>query len=263
MKRKNYSKFDLTGKQFGRLVVVKKSSFGRSQWHCKCTCGNEIDITYSKLLNGQKSCGCLEKECQQKFVKNRTTHGYSYTHLYRTWQGIKRRCTKTTDSNYKSYGAKGITICNEWENSFEAFKRWALENGYIEGLNRTQQSIDRIDGSKGYFPENCRWSTAKEQVDNRAVTTFYDYKGKQITASEFADMYGIYDKNLVYKRKKSGKSFDEILNEWNIKHNTPKNLQKLSDYAKEEHISRNSALRRIKVGTIQGVRAGKYWYVVR
>lgn len=263
MKRKSYLTVDLTGEKFGRLTVLRKSSFGRTQWHCKCDCGNEIDLSYSRLHNGQKSCGCLAKENQTDFVKRRTTHGDSYTHLYKTWQGIKRRCTKNGDPNYKRYGDRGITICDEWRDSFEAFKTWALENGYVEGLDRTQQSIDRIDGSKGYFPENCRWATAKEQSANRAITTFYNYGGKEITASEFADMHGIYEKSFVYRRIKVGKTFDEILREWNIKHNTPQNLQKLSDYAEKEGISTVSAARRIRSGKIAGVRAGKYWYVIR
>lgn len=263
MKRKSYAHLDLSNQKIGRLFVMSKSDFGRTTWHCKCDCGNELDLTASKLLSGQLSCGCLGKECAKRFVESNTSHGGSYSHLYKTWQGIKNRCYKSWDSAYKYYGAKGITVCDEWKDSFAAFRDWAYANGYIDGLDKKHQSIDRIDGAKDYSPENCRWATAKEQQDNRSVTTFYDYHGKKVTASEFADSNGIYDKMFVYRRAKSGISLDEILEEWNIKHNTPPNLQKLSDYAKEEGISTVAAARRIRLGLIKGKRAGKYWYVVK
>lgn len=263
MSRKNYAGIDLTGQKFGRLTVICKSQIGRLRWHCKCDCGNECDYTTSRLYNGQKSCGCLEKEMQKSFVKRHTTHGGSYTKLYHTWRGMKYRCENPKCANYKRYGAKGIKVCDEWSRSFSSFQTWALENGYIENADRKFQSLDRIDGKKGYNPENCKWSTAKEQVDNREITTFYNYNGKKITASEFASKNGIYDKSFVYKRLKAGMDLEKILIEWNIKHNTPNNLQKLSDYAKEHNISTVCALKWIKSGKVEGVRAGKYWYIMK
>lgn len=263
MKRKSYVGIDFSGKKFGRLLVVGKSDFGRTTWHCKCDCGAQIDLHASRLLTGQLSCGCLREECKEKFAKENTTHDGSYSRLYKIWQGMRNRCYKAWDSSYKNYGAKGITVCDDWNNSFASFREWAVSSGYVEGLDKTHQSIDRIDGTKGYSPDNCRWATAKEQQDNRSVTTFYDYHGRKITASEFADNNGIYDKSFVYRRVKCGVSLDEILEEWNIKHNTPSNLQKLSDYAAEEGISTVAAARRVRLGLVKGKRAGKYWYVLK
>lgn len=263
MKRKSYLSLDLSGQKIGRLLVVSKASHGRTTWHCKCDCGNEVDVTACKLLSGQLSCGCLGKECAEKFGKSNTKHGGSYSHLYKIWQGMRNRCNKPWDTAYKRYGAKGITVCDEWNNSFELFRDWAFKHGYIEGLDKKQQSLDRIDGTMGYSPDNCRWATAKEQQENRSVTTFYDYHGRKVTASEFADSNGIYDKVFVYRRAKSGIPIEKILEEWNIKHNTPPNLQKLSEYAAEEGISTVAAARRIRLGIVKGKRAGKYWYVVK
>ena len=89
---------------------------------------------------------------------------YSDRHilLYYTWQGMKARCLRKSHSKYKDYGARGITVCNEWLNDFRAFCEWSLANGYRHGL-----SIDRIDNDSGYRPDNCRWTTCSVQNSNR------------------------------------------------------------------------------------------------
>ena len=89
-------------------------------------------------------------------------HGGFGTRLYRIWIGMKDRCFNKNGSNYYAYGAKGIVVCDEWKNSFEAFRSWALENGYEDTL-----TLDREDNDKGYYPDNCRWATSKEQLLNR------------------------------------------------------------------------------------------------
>lgn len=98
---------------------------------------------------------------------NRNNRGMSKTTLYRKWIDMKSRCLNPNHENYKHYGARGITICDEWlgEHGFENFREWALLNGYKEEL-----SIDRIENDKGYFPENCRWATKRIQNINRRST---------------------------------------------------------------------------------------------
>lgn len=88
-------------------------------------------------------------------------HGQYKTRLYKIWKGIKRRCSSPTYSGYKNYGGRGITLCAEWAESFEAFRDWAIANNYRDGL-----SIDRINNDANYEPGNCRWATAAEQLRN-------------------------------------------------------------------------------------------------
>lgn len=157
---------DLTGQRFGSLVVIqkvesKKYPSGQSvpQYLCRCDCGNEKVILATLLRNGHTtSCGCyLVEVAKQQF----TTHGLSSTRLNRIWRGIKQRCNNPKLAIYKHYGGRGITVCEEW-NEFQPFYEWAMSHGYSDDL-----SIDRIDPNRGYEPSNCRWSTAKEQANNR------------------------------------------------------------------------------------------------
>lgn len=154
---------DLTGMRFGRLKVIKrhgthvsKSGSKSVTWECKCDCGNTIISCSSNLRRGhQKSCGCLRKEMH-------TTHGKSNTRLFRIWSGIKTRCYTESSTSYKKYGSKGITMCDEWKDDFQAFYDWSITHGYSDDL-----SIDRIDGDKGYSPDNCRWTDIYTQNRNR------------------------------------------------------------------------------------------------
>jgi hypothetical protein len=176
---------DITGKRFGRLVVLNCAGSKNKKiiWHCKCDCGNEIDVIGNSLQSGNTmSCGCLHKEIAAETArKTHTKHGMIKTRLYTIWVDIKQRCRNKKQPEYRIYGGRGIDVCNEWYNSFETFRDWALNNGYQESL-----TIDRINNNGNYEPSNCRWATVKQQAENRRTNVFIEYNGERKTKAEWS-----------------------------------------------------------------------------
>lgn len=114
--------------------------------------------------------------------------------IYNIYMHMIYRTEKPSNKDYKNYGAKGIRVCEEWRNSSEVFIDWALKNGYEKDL-----TIDRIDNSKGYTPENCRWVTKAEQNANKTTATFVFYNGEKISIPELSRRTGI-KRRLLYNR---------------------------------------------------------------
>ena len=150
------------GNKYGRLTVVKIGSNGKDTvYHCLCECGNEKVATYSNLISGNtKSCGCWLRERGHLQGKSIITHAKSRTKEYRTWISMKRRCYAKNHKDYQWYGARGITVSDDWKDSFENF--YADMGEAPEGM-----SIDRIDNEKGYEAGNCRWASKIQQANNR------------------------------------------------------------------------------------------------
>ena len=127
-------------------------------------------------------------------------HGASGTRLHNIWRGMRDRCYRTTHDSYMYYGGRGITICPDWLDSFSAFQRWALATGY-----RSDKSIDRKDGNKNYEPDNCRWSTDKQQANNKGVATSHlmvAFDGKTVNLLEASRLSGVGYTTLVRRYKK-------------------------------------------------------------
>ena len=114
------------------------------------------------------------------------THGQRHTRLYSIWTDMKTRCNNPKRAKYARYGARGIKVCDEWCNSFEAFYEWAMANGYADNL-----TIDRKDNDKGYSPENCRWITMEEQASNKSTNHLITHEGQTFTMAEWARITGI------------------------------------------------------------------------
>lgn len=152
----------LIGQRFGRLVVTAEAAPGkdrRKRWRCLCDCGGEtITSTYHLRSGSTKSCGCLTAE---RAHDRQYKHGGKGTRLYNIWKNMRQRCTNPKNPDFKWYGARGIKVCEEW-NDFAVFREWALANGYREDL-----TIDRVNVDGDYRPENCRWTTWAEQARNR------------------------------------------------------------------------------------------------
>ena len=142
------------------------------------------------------------KDSKGKFI---STHGESHsTKLYRVWCGMKERCSNPHNKSYKNYGGKNITVCEEWEKSYEAFREWAYANGYKQGL-----TIDRINTEKGYCPDNCRWVDTATQNRNYSRNHNITYNGKTQCLADWADELGI-NRGTVLFRLKQGLSLDEV-----------------------------------------------------
>lgn len=154
------NKIKMEGKTFGRFLVLKEEGEDSAgvRYLCKCSCGNIRNVRGSSLRNGtSSSCGCFNREII-------TGHGMTNTPTYRSWVAARSRCRYPKNIGYQRYGGSGIDICDSWYNSFERF----LED---MGERPEGMTLDRIDNSKGYFKENCKWSTLIEQSSNREHLT--------------------------------------------------------------------------------------------
>lgn len=184
---------DLTGQQFGKLKVLGRapdyvSSNGRRKimWHCVCDCGNEdVVVRGEDLRSGHtKTCGCSWGQL----------HGKSHEKIYKTWKSMKERCENPNTKSYKIYGAEGKRVCDEWLHDFQAFHDWAMANGYEEGL-----TIERIDGTKGYSPDNCTWATKTEQMNNIRNNKHLTYNNETKTRAQWAREIGINYNTLIFR----------------------------------------------------------------
>ena len=179
------NKIDLTGKKFGMLKAVsidhKKGT--RVYWNCVCECGGKRIVSNDHLQRLENTdCGCTRRH-----KANWKKHGMSNTRLYRIWSLMKERCYNSKRKEYKDYGGRGISVCKEWMDS-KIFIEWALNNGYSDEL-----TIDRIDNNKNYCPDNCRWISKAEQMNNKRSCHYITYNGETKTITQWAK-----DNNLTY-----------------------------------------------------------------
>ena len=189
---------DLIGKRFGRLVVVEfdhMDKYYSSHWVCRCDCGSEIVVSRGNLVKGRaKSCGCYKRDLQREL---KTIHGESQSRLHNIWENMKQRCGNEKNTNYQSYGKRGIRVCDEWIDDYESFRDWALANGYSDEL-----TLDRRNNDDIYSPDNCRWTDRYTQMNNRRNTRYLTYNDKTHSISEWARILNVTPSTLSYRVNK-------------------------------------------------------------
>lgn len=167
---------DMIGNSYYKLQVYERCSHNSNNVIVKCECGNTKSTNAYGILKGRtKSCGCLTSQRVIERNKNSSTHGLSRgdnKKLYDIYKQMIRRCHNEKSKDYKHYGERGITVCEEWINDIHKFVEWSNNNGYQDGL-----SIDRINTDGNYDSNNCRWITLSENIGKR--NTEYANKNKK------------------------------------------------------------------------------------
>ena len=173
---------NIAGRKFGSLtvlsnfIIVKSATCSKRKWLCRCDCGNEFYVFRDALL--RRIINYCPK-CKPSGVRN--------TKLYHIYHGIIQRCENANNPSYAKYGKKGISICSEWRKSYDAFKKWAENTGYEDGL-----TIDRLDSSSGYNTENCRWISLSE---NSARANYGLHKNR----TKLVDVFAISPAGIVFE----------------------------------------------------------------
>lgn len=203
--RKKFNRLTIIGVNHTKQLLCKNGSKNGIKYYvdCECECGTKKVLNIYNVISGHtKSCGCLQKEKQ---YEGHFRHGLVTNKLYGTWCRIKNRCLNTKLKDYKNYGGRGITVCNEWKNDFIPFYNWAITNGYNDKL-----SIDRINNDGNYEPSNCRWATHKQQSNNRRSNKYFTYQNITKNYKEWCEYLDINYKTF-YARLSRGRSIQEAL----------------------------------------------------
>jgi len=200
-------KIDLTGMTFGRLTAVKRiaAPYEHTRYLCRCECGSEPTVLQTHLQRGNtKSCGCLNREVAVVNLSSKK-HGMWKSREFAIWTGMLARCYNKNHHNYPRYGGRGISVCDEWKDSFLAF--------YMHMGERptSKHTLERIDNDVGYMPGNVRWATAIEQANNKCNNLrLTDTDGERMTASQLARKHGL-KVGCVIGRVRSGYSGKELI----------------------------------------------------
>lgn len=195
---------DYAGETFGRLIAVslveREDKWNDHKWLFKCQCGNEKVAGIKQVRSGHtSSCGCLASEV---VVKRNTSHGLSKNSAtYRSWKDMRARCNSPSNSDFKDYGGRGVSICDRW-NDFGAF--------FADmGERPTGTTLDRIEVNGNYEPSNCRWATASQQANNKRSNHVIEYRGQKRTLLQWCGEFGI-DHSKARYRLKMGWALDDV-----------------------------------------------------
>lgn len=188
------------GEKYGRLTILSRADndrFGRTQWNCRCDCGEHRVVALFRMTSGHtKSCGCI------KGLAN-ATHRMRGTATHNSWCAMKQRCNYPKHEQFALYGGRGIKVCQRWSDSFENFLA-------DMGIRPTGTTIERIDNNGDYTPENCRWAPEAEQARNRRSTIMIERDGVTKCVKDWCEELGL-NVDRIYGRIRRGESPSEAL----------------------------------------------------
>lgn len=200
---------DLTGKTFGRLLVIKfagyfprKNGDRHAYWFCECACGTRKSYMAHCLISGMtKSCGCLLSDVT---TMRNMIHGRTKTPEYTIWCLMRRRCYDHNSQDFQNYGGRGIDVCESWRSSFAAF--------FADMGKRpsSRHSLERLDNERGYSPENCIWATAIQQQRNKRSNRLITYNDETLCLAEWQERTGL-PQGRIYDRLAHGWSIEKAL----------------------------------------------------
>jgi hypothetical protein len=209
-----YNSSKYIGLQSGYLTVV---SYDNGKFSCQCKCGRMVKADPWSIVN-QKKKSCSSRECaffHRCESEASTSHGLTGNRLYTIWNNMIARCHHPQNPNYRNYGARGVSVCEEWRLDVQTFIEWATLNGYNDNL-----TIDRIDVNGNYEPANCRWVDYKIQSENKrhynptprkATKHIWTIQGETKSGVEWCKLYGVSFPTVIYRIRTFGVSPLEAL----------------------------------------------------
>lgn len=205
---------DISNQRYSRLIVLnyEYTNKKKAYWKCKCDCGNETIVSATALKSGNtKSCGCLHKEQSRinicKYHPKQIIYAREFEKdIHTRYKCMKSRCYNKNHKAYKNYGGRGIKVCMEWKNDFNAFYIWAINNGFKKEL-----TLDRIDTNKDYSPTNCRWVDNLTQQNNKRNNRYLNYDNKKYTISQWSRILNI-PKGTIEDRLRKKLPMEQVLN---------------------------------------------------
>lgn len=206
---------DLKGQVFDRLTVLgfAGKSEGRTTiatWFCRCECGAFVKVFGNALRSGQcRSCGCLASDTSaSRLLVHGDNRKYKKHYLYIIRNGMIARCHNSTREQYKYYGGRGITVCDEWRESYVAFRDYILST---LGERPKGCHLDRVDNNRGYEPGNVRWASPSDNCLNKRTTKFLTINGVKKNMVEWSKSPGAASYDAIGSRVRAGWSPEEAV----------------------------------------------------
>lgn len=191
------------GERKNKLTLISRIPGGH-KWKCVCDCGNEVVI---QISCAQSMCAtCSKKQTSIKMTKHGFNKRGRVQAIYTKWINMKNRCNNPKNKSFKYYGGRGISVCKEWSDDFQAFCDWAMKHGYRDDL-----TIERVDVNGNYEPNNCKWIEFKEQGKNTRRNHFVEIDGQVLCVMDWCRKIGMGKSNAYVHAKQQGLTIEEYL----------------------------------------------------